>query len=742
MSATPIPRSLALALHGDLDASFLTERPAGRAPAAATCVRGADERRAAYARLREAVAEGRQAFVVCPVREVARRDDAVTAVAQHARLLRELRPARVGLLHGGAGRRRRRRRTLRAFAAGAPEVLVATTVVELGIDVPNATVMIVEEADRFGVAQLHQLRGRVGRGTLAGDLLPVRGRRRAHRRGARAARRWWRPTDDGFALAEADLAQRGAGDLFGTRQAGDAALVELGSASTELAELLQVARREAEAVLAADPALAAPEHAAARARRGARSAADAVRGRRGMTSVWVLAGIVGGAIAGLVDAGVAIAGGIGGMSVGKAIRLVALSASLLAAAGGIGGLLIAAGDALVRADAPPGALGGRAVDARCRAARRLRRVRAVLRPRAAASIPAHGAISVGAASSAGLAAVALAALALRAALGRRAPRALAARAGARRRGIGGRRREPLGAAAALRLVPRDAVGGDAGARSCSRRACGCARSPRASGVARRWSRRRGVRGRAVRAAHQPGDALRGPRAHGAGRAGAARRPDVACSRARVAAAERHAAEVALPPLPDGPRRPEADVLLITVDALRADHVGAYGYPRATTPNIDALAARGTRFTRAYAQAPHTSFSVASMLTGKYFPTLARLAPGERHEPLAAVLRTYGWRTAAFYPPAVFFVDSHKLKSYAETNFDFEYVKFEYIDANKRVEAGASRTTTRCSRGARSSGSTSSSRTSRTSSTRASRSAAATSIATTARSPTPTRPSGG
>jgi arylsulfatase A-like enzyme len=152
----------------------------------------------------------------------------------------------------------------------------------------------------------------------------------------------------------------------------------------------------------------------------------------------------------------------------------------------------------------------------------------------------------------------------------------------------------------------------------------------------------------------------------------------------VATASR-AAEAPLPPLPAGPRRHDADVLLITVDALRVDHVGAFGYRRATTPNIDALAAGATRFTHAYAQAPHTSFSVASMLTGKYFPTLARLAPGERHEPLPAVLRMFGWRTAAFYPPAVFFVDSKKLKEYEQTNFDFEYVKFEYIDANKRVD---------------------------------------------------------
>jgi arylsulfatase A-like enzyme/HEAT repeat protein len=154
----------------------------------------------------------------------------------------------------------------------------------------------------------------------------------------------------------------------------------------------------------------------------------------------------------------------------------------------------------------------------------------------------------------------------------------------------------------------------------------------------------------------------------------------------VAAGERQAAERSLPPLPDGPRRPEADVVVITIDALRADHLGAYGYRRrATTPNIDALARQATRFERAYAQAPHTSFSVASMLTGKYFPTLARLAPGEIHEPIAAVLRHYGWRTAAFFPPSVFFVDAQKLKAYSDNYFNFEYVKFEYLEAERRVD---------------------------------------------------------
>jgi arylsulfatase A-like enzyme/HEAT repeat protein len=144
-------------------------------------------------------------------------------------------------------------------------------------------------------------------------------------------------------------------------------------------------------------------------------------------------------------------------------------------------------------------------------------------------------------------------------------------------------------------------------------------------------------------------------------------------------------EVLEAPLPEGPHRPNADVVLVTIDALRADHVGAYGYGRNTTPHIDALARSGVRFERAYTQAPHTSFSVASMLTGKYYPTIARLAPGDEHDPITEVLRRYGWKTAAFYPPAVFFVDAHKLKAYQENNFRFEYVKFEYLDAWKRLD---------------------------------------------------------
>ncbi len=145
-----------------------------------------------------------------------------------------------------------------------------------------------------------------------------------------------------------------------------------------------------------------------------------------------------------------------------------------------------------------------------------------------------------------------------------------------------------------------------------------------------------------------------------------------------------AADADLPPLAAGPHRPGSDIVVITIDALRADHLGCYGYARPTTPNIDALAARGVRFAHAYTQAPHTSFSLASVMIGKYYPTLARLAASEGHETLAKIMRRYGWKTAAFFPPAVFYIDAHKMKAFESSNFDFEYVKYEYLSAEERI----------------------------------------------------------
>jgi ATP-dependent DNA helicase RecG len=277
MSATPIPRTLALTLYGDLDASFLRELPPGRQPVLTLIFSGAEGRAGAQARLEAAVRDGRQAYVVCPVRASTEREGAVTAVARAAALRRALRPAgiRVGLLHGALGADEKESR-LRAFAAGDIDVLVATTVVELGIDVPNATVMLVEEADRFGLAQLHQLRGRVGRGAHGGACLLCTSAELPP--DSEAARRLTQlvATRDGFRIAEADLAQRGHGELFGARQAGTPRW-RLGDAS-DYVDLLEQARAERDRIEADDPGLARAEHGGLRAAVLARWAAGAVYG--------------------------------------------------------------------------------------------------------------------------------------------------------------------------------------------------------------------------------------------------------------------------------------------------------------------------------------------------------------------------------------------------------------------------------------------------------------------------------
>ncbi|HVY40416.1 MAG TPA: helicase-related protein, partial [Polyangia bacterium] len=262
MSATPIPRSLALVLHGDLDASFLAERPPGRQTAPAVVCATPASRAAAWDRLRDAIGCGQQAFVVCPVREEARRAGAVTALAAHARLARALAPVRVGLLHGALAPAAKER-ALRSFAAGETPVLVATTVVELGIDVPDATVMLIEDADKLGLAQLHQLRGRVGRGARPGLCFLLASDGLAAGSPGMARLEQLAALDDGFRLAEADLAQRGFGDLLGTEQAGPAIGGVAAGADdlSAVAELFRAARSEAEAILQRDPLLAHPDHA-------------------------------------------------------------------------------------------------------------------------------------------------------------------------------------------------------------------------------------------------------------------------------------------------------------------------------------------------------------------------------------------------------------------------------------------------------------------------------------------------
>jgi arylsulfatase A-like enzyme len=407
-------------------------------------------------------------------------------------------------------------------------------------------------------------------------------------------------------------------------------------------------------------------------------------------SLWILAGAVAGLGAGVLDAGTAISSGIGGLSDARAARLVVLAASVLAAAGVLAGALVAAlATALRRRTAPGAVLVGRG--AALAAALASPVVVAVAfelftGPRAA-RVPAHAAISVALAVLGALAVFAVA----------RAYGRVLARAG-------------LPAVVVAAAIIAGAVGAHDANRVVLPRLYGWFHASLAlvtlvlaiAGVrlllatipGRRWCRPATVGvvvataiGVGVSLASLAGSQVLRFAAHErTAMTGLALRAVPTSLQPHTAAgAERQVDEADLPPLPDGPRRPEADVLVITIDALRADHVGAYGYARATTPNIDRLAKGGVRFARAYSQAPHTSFSIASMMTGKYFPTLARLAPGETHDPIATSLRTYGWRTAAFYPPAVFYVDAAKTKTYAATNFSFEYVKFEYLDAQRRVD---------------------------------------------------------
>ncbi len=219
MTATPIPRTLALTLYGDLSVTEIAKPPANRKPIKTAWVT-ADKSSEAYKRLRRHLDDRRQAYVVCPLIEESETSQARAAEAEAERLTRgELRDYRVGLLHGRL-RPAERRELMARFKAGELDVLVATTVIEVGVDVPNATIMIVQEADRFGLAQLHQLRGRVGRGAEQSYCLLVSRPKEELTDAALARLEALVATTDGFELAEVDLEIRGEGQLLGTRQAG------------------------------------------------------------------------------------------------------------------------------------------------------------------------------------------------------------------------------------------------------------------------------------------------------------------------------------------------------------------------------------------------------------------------------------------------------------------------------------------------------------------------------------------
>ncbi|WP_365931583.1 ATP-dependent DNA helicase RecG [uncultured Intestinimonas sp.] len=257
MSATPIPRTLALLLYGDLDVSIIDELPPGRQPVK-TFLIGESKRQRLYGFVRAQVQEGRQVYLVCPaVEENPEGAWDLKAVNEYARVLREevFPDLRVGLVHGKL-KPREKEAAMAAFAAGETDLLVSTTVIEVGVDVPNASLIVIENADRYGLSQLHQLRGRVGRGEHPAWCILISENRSPD---TRARLKVLTETSDGFRIAEEDLKLRGPGDFFGDRQHGLPAL-RVADLNTDT-RVLKEAQSAAAALLAADPDLSRPEHA-------------------------------------------------------------------------------------------------------------------------------------------------------------------------------------------------------------------------------------------------------------------------------------------------------------------------------------------------------------------------------------------------------------------------------------------------------------------------------------------------
>jgi ATP-dependent DNA helicase RecG len=257
LSATPIPRTLALTLYGDLDISIIRRKPVSKQPIK-TGVRSGADRPAVYEFVRQQAEEGRQAYVVYPVIDESERVDLKAATTMAEELSTTLAPLRVALVHGRL-KAEARDDVMRQFRDGDVDVLVATTVIEVGIDVPNATVMVIEHPERFGLAQLHQLRGRVGRGAAESHCVLI-----LEEPAARDRLRRFAKTTDGFKIAELDLQERGMGELAGSRQAGG---FRLRFADLERDEdLIELSRRAALALIAEDPALTDRQHARIRRR--------------------------------------------------------------------------------------------------------------------------------------------------------------------------------------------------------------------------------------------------------------------------------------------------------------------------------------------------------------------------------------------------------------------------------------------------------------------------------------------
>ena len=257
MSATPIPRTLQLIIYGDLDVSVMDELPPGR-QVIDTFQVGEDMRRRIYNFIRRLVGEGRQVFIVCPaVEETEEQPDGLKSVKEYAAELSQnvFPDLKVALVHGKM-KPKEKNEVMESFAAGETDILVATTVIEVGVDVPNAALMVVENADRFGLSQLHQLRGRVGRGEHKSYCVLFRG---AGGDAAMERLRAFCKTNDGFKIAEEDLRLRGPGDFFGSRQSGLPDM-RIAGLTTDL-ELMRTAKEAAQELLRADPDLSSPDNA-------------------------------------------------------------------------------------------------------------------------------------------------------------------------------------------------------------------------------------------------------------------------------------------------------------------------------------------------------------------------------------------------------------------------------------------------------------------------------------------------